>query len=74
MTDCLCRGGAGNSSVVTEDHEETLEEAVKGIAAGIAGKAKEIAGELMDDPELEQQGIAQQEKSEELRSGNAAPG
>ena len=59
---------------MTEDHEETLEEAVKGIAAGIAGKAKEIAGELMDDPELEQQGIAQQEKSEELRSGNAAPG
>jgi uncharacterized protein YjbJ (UPF0337 family) len=43
----------------------------EGIATGIAGKFKELAGELMEDPELEAKGIAQQEESEEIRSGNA---
>lgn len=56
---------------MAEENDETLEDAVKGIAKGIVGKAKEIAGELMDDPELEAKGVAEQEESEELRSGNA---
>jgi uncharacterized protein YjbJ (UPF0337 family) len=74
MTDrgtCLSAGAGGNLSVVADEKEETLEDAVKGIAAGIIGKAKEVAGELMEDPALEQEGIAQQEQSEELRGGKA---
>jgi uncharacterized protein YjbJ (UPF0337 family) len=37
-----------------------LEDSVKGIGKGIAGKLKEMAGELIDDPNLEEEGIAQQ--------------
>ena len=64
---CLSHGSAGNVSIVGE--EETLEEAVKGIAAGIVGKAKEVAGELLDDPDLEAAGIAEQEEADSLRAG-----
>lgn len=53
----------------TDGGEESLEAAVKGIAAGIAGKAKQLAGELLDDPDLERAGKAQQEEAEARRSG-----
>jgi len=52
-----------------EKDGESLEAAVKGIATGVAGKAKEVAGELLEDPALEEEGIAQQEESEALRGG-----
>jgi len=65
---CLSHGRAGNVSIVGE--EETLEQAVKGIAAGIVGKAKEVAGELLDDPDLEAEGVAKQEESDALRAGD----
>jgi uncharacterized protein YjbJ (UPF0337 family) len=68
---CLSQRGAGKLSLVADDNDESLEDAVKGIASGIAGKMKEVAGELMEDPELEEEGIAQQEQAEELRSGNS---
>jgi uncharacterized protein YjbJ (UPF0337 family) len=63
---------SGNFSVVRDENsgEEDLESAVKGIATGIAGKAKEVAGELLDDPDLEDEGIAQQEEGEARRAGN----
>lgn len=64
---CLSRRSAGNVSVVGD--EETLEEAVKGIATGIAGKAKEVAGEMLDDPELVEAGLAQQQEGEARRAG-----
>ena len=64
----MFQGGAGNLSGVAE--EETLEDAVKGIANGIVGKAKEVAGELMEDPDLEEQGIEQQEQGEAQRAGD----
>ncbi len=48
--------------------EESLEDAVKGIATGVAGKAKEVAGELLDDPELKDEGLAQQEEGEARRA------
>ena len=52
-----------------ERNDESLEAAVKGIATGMAGKAKEIAGELLEDPALEEEGIAQQEEGEARRAG-----
>lgn len=42
------------------DQESGLEASVKGIGQGIAGKFKEILGEFIDDPNLEEEGIAQQ--------------
>jgi uncharacterized protein YjbJ (UPF0337 family) len=42
------------------ESESDLEASAKGIAAGIAGKLKEMAGELMEDQELEEEGIVQQ--------------
>jgi uncharacterized protein YjbJ (UPF0337 family) len=51
---------------------ESLEAAVKGIAMGLAGKLKEAAGELLEDPELEQQGVEQQREADEIR-GTGAP-
>ena len=50
--------------------EESLEEAVKGIATGIAGKAKEVAGELLEDPALEEEGVTQQQEGEAIREGD----
>jgi uncharacterized protein YjbJ (UPF0337 family) len=50
--------------------EESLEAAVKGIATGIAGKAKEVLGELLDDPDLEAEGIDQQREGEARRAEN----
>ncbi len=49
--------------------EDSLEAAVKGIAAGIAGKAKQVAGELLEDEELTRRGEAQQEQAELRRAG-----
>jgi uncharacterized protein YjbJ (UPF0337 family) len=40
--------------------EEGLERAVKGIGQGIAGRLKELTGELLDNPEMERAGIVQQ--------------
>jgi len=73
---CLSSLGPGNDSVVSDEEEkdeESLEAAVKGIAAGVAGKAKEVAGELLEDPALEEEGIAQQAEGEALRTGETAP-
>jgi uncharacterized protein YjbJ (UPF0337 family) len=66
---CLSHHIAGNVSVVGE--EETLEEAVKGIATGIVGKAKQVAGELLGDPDLEAEGVAKQEEAESIRAGDS---
>jgi uncharacterized protein YjbJ (UPF0337 family) len=49
--------------------DETLEEAVKGIATGFVGKLKEVAGELLEDEDLERRGMEQQQDAEALRSG-----
>jgi uncharacterized protein YjbJ (UPF0337 family) len=48
---------------------ESLEDAAKGIATGIVGKFKEVAGELLEDEALEREGLRQQQESEEMRSG-----
>ena len=40
--------------------ESEFEGSVKGIGQGIAGKFKEMLGEFIDDPNLEQEGIVQQ--------------
>jgi uncharacterized protein YjbJ (UPF0337 family) len=55
-----------------EGEGETLEAAVKGVAAGIAGKLKQVAGQLLDDEQLEQQGLRQQEEAEARRAGGEA--
>ena len=52
----------------TDGEEEGLEAAVKGIAAGLVGKAKQVAGELLEDQELERAGKVQQEQAEVRRS------
>jgi uncharacterized protein YjbJ (UPF0337 family) len=52
---------------------ESLEAAVKGIAMGLTGKLKEAAGELLEDPELEQQGVEQQREADEIRRTGATP-
>lgn len=52
---------------------ESLEAAVKGIAKGLTGKLKEAAGELLEDPELEQQGVEQQREAEEIRRPGVTP-
>jgi len=46
--------------VVRRRCEGGFEGSVKGIGQGIAGRLKELAGELFDDPGLEEAGIAQQ--------------
>lgn len=43
-----------------QSNESGLEASVKGIGQGIAGKFKEMFGEFIDDPDLEEEGIAQQ--------------
>jgi uncharacterized protein YjbJ (UPF0337 family) len=48
--------------------EGALEEAVKGIGQGIAGRLKEVAGELLDLAALEEEGITQQRQGEARRA------
>lgn len=56
--------------VSSEDAEgESLEVAVKGVAAGIGGKLKEVAGGLLGDEDLEREGVAQQQEAESRRAG-----
>ncbi|MDQ1491688.1 MAG: hypothetical protein QOJ23_4202 [Actinomycetota bacterium] len=45
---------------VNRRNEAGLERAAKGIGQGIAGRLKEVAGEFLDDPDLEEAGIVQQ--------------
>jgi uncharacterized protein YjbJ (UPF0337 family) len=45
---------------VNRRNEGGLERAAKGIGQGIAGRLKEVAGEFLDDPDLEEAGIVQQ--------------
>jgi uncharacterized protein YjbJ (UPF0337 family) len=47
-----------------------FEAAVKGIAQGIAGKFKEMAGELIEDEDLEHEGIVQQLQGKIRRATN----
>lgn len=56
-----------------DDRQVGLEAAVKGIAAGIVGRAKEVAGELLEDEDLERRGIAEQEEADVRRSGGGEP-
>ena len=46
--------------VLDRHNEGDFERAVKGVGQGIAGRFKEMAGDFIDDPDLEQAGIAQQ--------------
>ena len=46
--------------VVSRRCEGGLEGSVKGIGQGVAGRLKELAGEVLDLPALEEEGIAQQ--------------
>lgn len=57
------------SDGTTDGGEEPLEAAVKGIAATVAGKVKQVAGELLEDEELERAGKAQQDEAAVRRSG-----
>jgi uncharacterized protein YjbJ (UPF0337 family) len=50
--------------------EGGLEAAVKGIGQGVAGRLKELAGELLDLAELEESGIAQQLEGKARRAQN----
>ena len=45
-----------------------LEASVKGVAQGIVGRLKEMAGELLEDQDLERAGLAQQHEGENRRS------
>lgn len=54
--------------------DESLESAVKGVAQGIAGKLKEIAGELIEDDNLEEEGITQQIEGRMRRSDDETAG
>lgn len=49
--------------------EPGFEDAVKGVAKGIAGRMKEMAGELLDDERLEEDGIVQQLDGKLQRAG-----
>jgi uncharacterized protein YjbJ (UPF0337 family) len=53
--------------------ESGLEAAVKGIGQHIAGRFKEVAGELLEDPQLEEQGIAERIEGDMRRAKAAAP-
>jgi len=44
-------------------------EGVEGVVEDLKGKAKEVVGELRDDPRLRREGEAQQEKARRARSG-----
>lgn len=53
--------------------EDGLERAAKGIGQGIVGRFKELTGELIDDPELEQAGIVQQLDAKIRRADDDPP-
>ena len=55
------------------DPESAFEASVKGIGQGIAGKFKEMLGEFIDDPGLEQDGIVQQLDGQIRRSEADSP-
>ena len=55
--------------VLPQPDEEGLERAVKGVGQVMAGRLKELAGELLDDPELKDAGTAQRLEGEARRSG-----
>jgi len=59
---------ADEARTTEHEGEEPLEASVKGIAQGVVGKLKEVAGELLEDEELEQKGIAEQRESEIRRA------
>lgn len=59
-------------AVEEQEADPGLEEAVKGIATGFVGKLKQAAGELLEDEDLERQGIAQQQEADERRTGGKA--
>ena len=48
-----------------------FEAAVKGVAQGIAGRVKEMVGEFIEDPELEEKGIVQQVEGDLRRAGES---
>jgi uncharacterized protein YjbJ (UPF0337 family) len=63
----------GIGRALNRHNEDDFERAVKGIGQGIAGRFKEMAGELLDDPDLEQAGIAQQLEGKIRRAAGADP-
>jgi uncharacterized protein YjbJ (UPF0337 family) len=76
------RGPSGRESLrvpepigrtISRRNEGDLERAAKGIGQGIAGRLKEVAGELMDDPELKQAGIVQQQEGRARRAEGDQP-
>ena len=75
-------GPSGPESIVVPDSigrtldrqtEEGLERAVKGVGQGVAGRLKELAGEFLDDPDLEQAGIVQQLEGKIRRAEGEEP-
>jgi uncharacterized protein YjbJ (UPF0337 family) len=76
------RGPSGPESIRVPDaigravnrrNEGELERSVKGVGQGIAGRLKELAGELLDDPDLEQAGIVQQLEGKIRRAEDDPP-
>ena len=59
---------ADETPTTEPEGEEPFEASVKGIAQGIVGKMKEVAGELLDDEQLEEKGLAEQRASEIRRA------
>ena len=49
-------------------HEAGLERSVKDVGRGLAGRIKQMAGELLEDPALEQEGKDQQREAEARRA------
>jgi uncharacterized protein YjbJ (UPF0337 family) len=49
------------------DSETGPKAAVSGAVEGVKGKAKEVAGTVVDDEELKREGRAQQDKAEAQR-------
>lgn len=48
--------------------EAGLERSVKDVGRGLAGRIKQVAGELLEDPALEQEGKVQQREAEARRA------
>lgn len=53
---------------LSRQREGAFEGAVKGIGQGLAGRLKQAAGEILDLPALEQEGIEQQVEAETRRA------
>lgn len=49
-------------------HEAGLERSVKDVGRGLAGRIKQVAGELLEDPALEEEGKDQQLEAEARRA------